>query len=171
MNDKVVLDGEMDLVVQLDGNMDLTIPLDGDLGVAFGIGVDYESGSFSVDDNRSLGEVIIPFASRHTEPPIYAALIDATGTYENATNAIYSEVVWNFYTAFDNKIRYDQNTDIVTFYHTVRRTSNNALTGSTSVSATEEQRSRFITESYWMPGLGASYFRPNRIYKWIAVWK
>lgn len=159
--DTIVLDGEMELVHTLDGELDVALGFNG---------LPFETGQITVDTDTKGGGVVIDFKNKHKDPPFFAGIVDVTGTFDSALDTLYSDSVWNFNSAFNNVIKYNENVDIVATYYHVYRSSNSALSNSWSISANAELRASFITNEWWKPGSGMYYFRQNRIYKWIAVW-
>lgn len=143
-------------------------------------GLEYETGTWTPDSDIARGTVT--FSDTHTLPPIFAMVVDATGTSDTTTN---TNMLWayvdsyrltgNGYPYSSSAYRYGQ------VYFTYRGTSATSLTSSaTTITYNSDNTSSSSTgyARYWATSTNlrpysnstSRYWRANRTYKWIAVW-
>lgn len=163
--DTVVLDGEIGLDQNLDGEFDVSV------AVGF-YGLPFETGTVTVDEPTAAPHLVIEFNKHHDTAPFVAAIVDVTGTYDSTFESTYSDVVWNFNKAFGSVVYEDSTTQLVATQHQVRRGTD--TTHLSAATAYLHNRTPMIdavlTNERYIPGASNHYFRPGRVYKWIAVW-
>lgn len=149
------------------------------VNVAGGGGLIYETGTWIPSQDVALGT--ISFANTHTEAPFYYCIYDSTSTpaATNTENLVVSYT--NFHQYFGSDVVYGSSHVygiVVTRYR-----SSQTSTGGASIAITAPYTSTSDSYNYdsryWAKETGftaytnsnARYWRANREYKWIAVWK
>ena len=165
MIDTIVLDGELGLE---------NFAFDAESAIAFfnAQGSEIESGTVTVDEPTAYPNLVIEFKNHHDKAPVLAALIDATGTYDSTLNSTYSDVVWHFNGAFDCVVYDGSGDELVATQHQVRRSTNESrLSAATAYLHNRTPAiDAVLTNERYVPGSSTTYFRPGRVYKWVAVW-
>lgn len=131
-----------------------------------------ETGTVTVDEPTAFPHLVIEFKKHHNTAPFIAAIVDTTGTYDSTSNSTYSDIVWNFNEAFGSVVYEDSTTQLVATQHQVRRgTNTDRLSASTAYLHNRTPMiEAVLTNERYIPGSSSNYFRPGRVYKWVAVW-
>lgn len=141
-----------------------------------GGGLEYETGTWTPASDVARGE--ISFSKTHTSAPVIVVLSDTTGTVysTNQTNYVFAFVDFTF--LFGSGFPYSTTAlrDAAAYY-SYRSTS--TTTGGNYVNIRNEAGSTTSSCDYWVEkdkfhpysNSDSRYWRANRTYKWIAVWK
>lgn len=130
-----------------------------------GGGLVYEEGTYEpTADARSPS---ISFANAHSGRPFFVCIYDTTGDVMASDSIIY----WEFISTFDlyGYIPIAANGYIYGTIKYYRKTTSTSV--SNSLFANEAAINSYITSSGFNASSSSYYFRANRTYKWIAVWK
>lgn len=155
--DKVVIDGELDLLNVFMADMDAFVPAD---CMAF------ETGTIEVE--TATNTVTVDFALSHTSAPFFFALSDTTGTANPNTQALVA-VSWFYpYILFGaDIIRPGSRAPYKGIMSRIQQpnTTNDLTTLLAPLTTTSVVSNTGISEyvNY--------YLRPGRTYKWVAIWK
>ena len=152
-------------------------------GTATSSGLVYETGTWTT--TSAIVRPEISFANTHTSAPMYVSFYDATGTEDTENN---SGIAFNYtdnyklygagypYSRSGGTYRY---ANISYIYRGTSETSINSGQVHCSYNSTNTKDSSSSYPRYWVnnsrfipyTNSGTRYWRPNRTYKWIAVWK
>jgi len=145
-----------------------------------GSGANIETGTYKPSSDTA--KPTISFSNNHSELPIFAMMIDADG-YTSVAN---SNLIWVYYNweqligggvyTASTTLRYGE------VRYSYRGTNASSVSTSTGTVSNPESNTgtsnnnypRFsVTESGMYPYTGSTsrYWKANRTYKWIAVWK
>jgi len=146
-----------------------------------GGGLVYETGTYEPESD--IARPTITFANTHTEAPVLIYMCDVTGTANSTTNSNYvfdycdPFKLWGYgYPYSSTGFRY------ANAYYSYRGTNTNSISSagllitnkssSTTSSSTAYPR-YWATETNFHPYSNSTsrYWRADRTYKWIAVWK
>ena len=140
---------------------------------------EYESGTWIPSSDTVTAE--ISFTNTHTEAPFFYAIYDADGNAESVTNTAYMTEYFNFHQLSGKSWDLDGSTEYYGLMSGKYRSSSTALQNNiVNISApyTDSSESTTAKSRYWATEtriigyLGSSrYWRANRTYKWIAIWK
>ena len=135
-------------------------------------GLVYESGTWT--PSADVADTTISLSDAHTEAPFFYMIVDAGTDYYTQTNT-------NFMVAFSSpylfcgSIMYfsDSNAYYATANIRYRGTSTTSMSGMTSTITSSAELSNWATSSSIRAygGSATRYWRSERTYKWIAVWK
>lgn len=143
-------------------------------------GLEYELGTWTPAND--IANHVIPFANNHDIAPFCYMVCDAKDSYSNTQQSNYGVFYYNFHQitgirwyASSSSYRYGM------LYFQYRTTSTTSTTTSnqglttpyTSSSATQATNSRYwATETGIRAYSGSTsrYWRPDRTYKWLAIW-
>ena len=143
--------------------------------------LEYEEGTWIPSEDIARGT--INFTRTHTEPPIVIVLADATGTTCSTTYTNHAFMWWNYDLAYDTGIPYaETGFRYATASYSYRGTSTTALTNAITIctqpsSSTGDSSTSYprywATETSFYPYTNGTdrYWRTDRTYKWIAIWK
>ena len=160
-----------------DGYSSVTVSVSG----GGGNGLVYETGTWTPSED--IASYVISFANTHTEAPFYYLIVDATNSYSDTNNSNYFLEYVNQHQLTGAPI-YESTTII--HYGEVRTTNRSGsatsyTNGTLSVTApyTDPSNTSTTSSRYWATETGikaytnstSRYWRANRTYKWIAVWK
>lgn len=136
-----------------------------DVNVSGGGGLVYEEGTYEPTADASSPS--ISFANAHSGRPFFVCIYDTTGDVMESNSIIY----WEFISTFDlyGYIPIAANSYIYGTIKYYRKTTTTSATN--SLYANEAAINSFITSSGFVASSSSYYFRTNRTYKWIAVWK
>lgn len=147
----------------------IVLPDTGGGGGGGSSGLDYETGSFTVAE--ATDTATITFSKAHSDPPMFFNVVDATGTYGGTINSMYSWTYMNW-DAYANNGFYPSSSgtkQILCVTTTRRTTQASSLSNATSTSASVPS---YVTSTGLSLLYGTTtYWRPDRTYKWIAIWK
>lgn len=152
------------------------------VNVSGGGGLVYETGIFVPSED--VAKPTISFTNPHTEPPMFAMMIDASATPTLETYTQYSFIYADWYRLAGTGFPYS---DVSDLRYGVYRSDNRASsTTSTSYSTSlfyhnsdehmdddTSYPSYYVTSTEFMPSPSTTankYWRAGRTYKWIAVW-
>lgn len=152
-----------------------------DVSVSGG-GLEYEEGTFLPTED--VAKTIIRFANTHTEPPMFAMMIDASTTPTMETYTQYSFIYADWYRFSGTGFPYSNTSNLRygLFRDDCRTSSTTSTTNSSSLFSHNSDEiaisdvtypNYFVTNTEFKPSPGASsdrYWRSGRTYKWIAVW-
>ena len=139
-------------------------------GSGGGGGLEYETGTYTPASD--VAQPTISFTNTHSEPPLFAMMVDTSNTSPGSNSNIYWGIKY-FSKITNSGIYYNSNSssfaNINAQYVSTSSVSNGnyiALSDSTIVSTWAS-----ITDI--KPGSNSTsrYWRAGRTYKWIAVWK
>ena len=130
-----------------------------------GGGLVYEEGTYEPTADASSPS--ISFANAHSGRPFFVCIYDTTGDVMASNSIIY----WEFISTFDlyGYIPIAANSYIYGTIKYYRKTTTTSVTN--SLYANEAAINSIITSSGFKASSSSYYFRANRTYKWIAVWK
>lgn len=151
----------MNQTVVIEGEIKLNSVLDGDLGVLFGYGLEFESGTFSPE--TSSNNVTIQFERSHNKPPMFAAICDTEETYPDPAGETVTKIALNYLNkeAFGVNIPNRHGAPLaITLYY--RWGEFDSWVSSMTENSMSETMTKFTT---------GGAFLPSRTYKWIAVWR
>lgn len=144
-----------------------------------GSGLEYESGTFTPD--TSVSRPTISFSNTHATTPFLTAISDTSSPSGISSTSITSYIFFDMYRLTGSGYPYSTALAYSAEVFYTYRTSSASSVGSIQVrydsddpTDTSTQYSRyFATESAFYPysNSNSRYFRANRVYKWIAVWK
>lgn len=150
------------------------------VNVSGGGGLDYETGIWIPTGNTSRGDIY--FARTHTEAPSCFFVYDSTTTQEttNAENLVVTYV--NFHQFYGTQVTYGSSSHIYGLVGTRYRTSQTGTSGASiaiSTPYTDTSDTKTFQSRYWAKedhisvtsNSSSRYWRANREYVWIAVWK
>ena len=144
-------------------------------------GLVYETGTYT--PTTDIKQPTITFSNTHSTTPIFVGLFDTKGTNTDATNTNYSFMYFDIYRAFGTGIPYNSSSLRYGIYMmTYRGTSTSSVASVTTghvqynsdnTGASSSSYSRyFATETGFKPLTNSNrYWRSDRTYKWIAIWK
>ena len=138
-------------------------------------GAVYETGPWTPSEDVALGE--ISFVNPHSSAPILAAVVDTTGKSVAVDNSMYSWLMIDSEGMWGKRMPYSSSSLRGAFYGFSYRASSTATAGGrTNVQASgtaEAGTGYYLTSSKMYPyGNSASrYWRSDRTYSWIAIWK
>lgn len=146
-------------------------------------GLEYETGTYTTSSN--VAQPTISFTNTHTSAPAFVAFFDATGTAYATTKSNMSWTYVDNYKLFGGGISVDSTNNtyyyaIVNYYY--RNTSTSSLTSgimpcshtsSETGSSTNAYPKYHATNTGFRPYTNSTsrYWRKDRTYKWIAIWK
>jgi hypothetical protein len=143
-----------------------------------GSGLTYETGTYT--PSADIAQPTINFANAHTELPIFVMMSDAMHDYNTTTYTSYFWSYQNFYTAFGSGVPYSSSAErygLVTWIHRTNGSSNTS-NGAIQISYTTGNSNTsylgyWLSTSWFKPSSNSTsrYWRKNRTYKWIAIWK
>lgn len=153
-----------------DGYSSVTVNVSGGGG-----GLIYETGTYT--PTSDIAKPTISFINTHTASPIYVLMADETGTDASSS----SNLFWR-YSDFESVLGAGINFGSSTTYGYVDwavRTSSSFTTSSMRLTTQGSDPSSTTSRAYWASSSGfipyvnstSRYWRANRTYKWIAVWK
>lgn len=139
-----------------------------------------ESGTFTPASDTITYEVA--FSKTHEELPFYTLVVDVTNTYNTTTYTSAYMSYFNWQTLWGNPFYVSTNTRL---YGVVNARYRNTSTTAVSISNWNIYYSQNTTDNstnqyprYWVTESGmhceasaSSYWRSNRTYNWIAVWR
>ena len=148
-----------------------------------GGGLVYETGTYTPTTDIARPE--ISFATTHSVPPAILIIYDCTETDYPDTN---TNVAMNFidmYRLFGSKYMYNSNTSVyryATIQYLYRGTTLTSVSSGTIHFSYNSDNTKDTSTSYSRYFVGTSSFRPytnstsrywrkDRTYKWIAIWK
>ena len=143
-------------------------------GSGGGRGLEYETGTYT--PTSDIAQPTISFANTHTIRPHYVMIVDTTEATPTA-NSAYMWAIINWYDLFGTGIRISDSQ--INYARTlyIYKTSGNFTTAGNNISFLDGTINTsmvyYLTEATFTPYLGGTsrYFRANKTYKWIAVWK
>lgn len=146
-----------------------------------GGGLEYEGGTFVPTEDVS--KPTISFANTHTEPPMFAMMIDASATPTMETYTQYSFIYADWYRLSGTGFPYSGTSDLrYGLYRDDLRTSSTTSTtnsaslftyNSDEIGSSYAYPSYYVTSTEFKPSASVNtdrYWRAGRTYKWIAVW-
>lgn len=160
----------MSQTVVVDGEITLTSMMDGDLGVALGIdGYEHESGEWTTSENVSA--VNISFNRQHQNAPVFAIIVDATNSLNTEPEPYSTVQAWVFtdiYNMTGAKLYLSQsNISTGTITRVYKYATGGSYVNATTVSGETHEEAT----STGLHIVTNSSFVPNRLYKWLAIWK
>lgn len=144
-----------------------------------GSGLEYEQGTYT--PTADAARPTISFSKTHTATPFLVAMVDTSSASGITSSSNTSFVFFDMYRLNGSGYPYSTSaTRYALAMYTYRSSSNSTLSStqvqynSDNTSSTSSSYSRYwVTASGFMPYSNSStrYWRANRSYKWIAVWK
>ena len=136
-----------------------------------GGGLVYETGTWTPTEDVS--DTTISLSGTHSAAPFFYAIVDATNTYSNATNANHMIMFVNFKQSL-NALDYISSTTTRcgAAMFSYRGTSATSLSNANTAFTSDTQMAAYATSAS-IRAYGNSesrYWLANRTYKWIAVW-
>lgn len=135
--------------------------------VSGGGGLEYETGTWTTDTDVTDAEVT--FAKTHTDPPFFACIYDASGTYDATTNSVHMYQYNNFHMLGFVQYPSSTSTHYARRATVIRSTSTTSFTDGTGA-YTLTSGIPVYNDGFTARYGSSTYFRANRTYKWIAVW-
>lgn len=147
-----------------------------------GGGLTYEEGTYTPTED--IARPTIKFSKTYSEPPVYVALYDSTGTYDGTTNTSVGFSYNDFWRWNGNNSMYSGTSTqrYVMIHYMYRGTNASSFSSGTQQIAYNSDYTSDASNSYpryWVQLDGfkpytmssSRYWRAGRTYKWIAVWK
>lgn len=143
-------------------------------------GLVYETGTYTPEEDVTRPEIL--FTNQHTNPPALVAFYDTGQTFPSNNSGIYFNYV-DPYRLFNAGYAYNDTPSIryaTVIYGYRGSTSTSISTGTTHCSYNSDMESSsssharyYVSPTGFKPYTSSSsrYWRSNRTYKWIAVWK
>ena len=165
--------------INANGTVDVTSLAEVVVAVSGGGGCEYETGTYT--PTADIARPSISFSKTHSTTPILIAMHDVSGESTITQN---SNLVFVYYDAYRMwGIGFPQSTSarrVATAYFTYKTSSSISNSGtvvtynSDNAGSSDKSYSRYwATESGFHPysNENSRYWRKNRDYKWIAIWK
>lgn len=144
-----------------------------------GSGLTYEQGTYTPTTDTARPQ--IKWTNTHTEGPILVAMSDTSSASGITSNSNILFVYWDPYKIFGTGYPYSTSATRYESAYYSYRTSNGTSAGSTLIQYNSDNTSASSTSyaRYWASPTDfhpysnstSRYWRANRTYKWIAVWK
>lgn len=132
-------------------------------------GLEYEEGTYTTAE--AVSSVDISFSNTHTNVPFFVGFVDSTGDYDSTLDTGYAWWYFDWYELFGKGIYYNSTRQYYAYRsYRYRSSSATSLTGSTSGINSHPDTTN-LTNTYFHVSFSSAMLRPNRTYKWIAVWK
>lgn len=138
-----------------------------------GNGLVYETGIYTPTED--IQRATISFSDSHMDRP-FCVVIGDTGDSPPVANSVLYWIIVSFYD-FSNGISYATGSEFLARSQYAYKTSGGATYAGNNMTeftgATTDALENQLTNTSFTPFVGSSakYFRNNRSYKWIAVWK
>ena|GEM_PF-4746222 len=149
-----------------------------------GGGLEYEEGTF--EPTEDINRPTIYFSNTHTEAPVFAYMIDVTGTVNTDTYTSYIFMYFDFWRLYGQSIWHSSSKQRYAFFiYGYRQNNLSSISGVTDWCDHNSDDTRdtgtgypryWVTESEMHPSTGTAgtslrYWRAGRTYKWVAVWR
>lgn len=143
-------------------------------------GLEYETGTYTTTTDTT--RPTINFSNTHAEMPVVVFFYDATGTYLSTTSTNFFTLYVDYAKMLGSELYASSTSKEYVFIYNRYRTSTSTFTGASincgySSDDTESSSSAYprywVTNSCFYPSSNSPsrYWRPDRTYKWIAIWK
>lgn len=142
-----------------------------------GGGLEYESGTWTPTEDIARGT--INFTGTHSEKPIYVTLSDVSSASTISASSNLGFCYVDTYKMFGAGVPYSTSSLRYGYYSVLYYTGSGAIStyqyfyDSDTEGSTSGYPSYWVTETGFNPYTNSDtrYWRSNRTYKWIAVWK
>lgn len=141
-------------------------------------GLVFEEGTWTPEEDTARGE--ISFANTHTDAPIFVVITDQTGTYDSASNSNYEMTFVNWARTFGSPMYFGvEGKWFAGVRYSYRGTTATQLLTNNVNIIRESGSTNTQYPGYWVDNekfypytdSTSRYWRANRTYKWIAIWK
>ena len=146
-----------------------------------GGGLEYETGTYTPESD--IARPTITFANSHTEAPVLIYMCDVTGTAHSTTNSNYVFCYCDPFKLWGQGYPYSSTGfRYASVYYAYRASNTNSISStghlianksSSTFSNSSSYPRYWATETNFRPYTNSSsrYWRSDRTFKWIAVWK
>ena len=146
-----------------------------------GGGLEYETGTYT--PSSDIARPTITWSNSHTEAPVLVLFSDQTGTAHSTTNSNYNFMFCDFYKLWGHGIPYSSSGyRYAVAYYSYRANSTSSITSAATICSQNSNNTSASGTSYpryWASptdfhpytGNTSRYWRADRTYRWIAVWK
>ena len=149
------------------------------VNVAGSVGYPYETGTWTTNSN--IARPTVNFTNSHQDAPAIYYFYDGTGSYFSTGNTNHFTLFFDFEKILGAPL-YSSDTDKAYAFIYYRSRTSSAFTGNSvlcSHSSSESGNSDTSYPKYWVTAASmypycnssSRYWRANRTYKWIALWK